>query len=142
VFLSAKPPAWSRGLVLAIVVVWGTWSMIDSGRFLAAYLHRPPSSPARELVDYLESQGVRYGRGTYWIAYQLDFLSQERLKMASLEKVRVAEYQKIVDEHGDQAVHVRANRGWPTRPCEVGVPFRLWCLEYLDRARNAANAAP
>ena len=142
VFLSAKPPAWSRALVLAIVVVWGTWSMIDSGRFLAAYLHRPPNSPARELVNYLESQGVRYGRGTYWIAYQLDFLSQERLKMASLEKVRVAEYQKIVDEHGDQAVHVRANRGWPTRPCEVGVPFRLWCLEYLDRARNAAYAAP
>jgi hypothetical protein len=141
-FLSAKPPAWSRRLVLAIVVVWGTWSMIDSGRFLAAYLHRPPNSPARELVNYLESQGVRYGRGTYWIAYQLDFLSQERLKMASLEKVRVAEYQKIVDEHGEQAVHVRANRGWPTRPCEVGVPFRLWCLEYLDRARNAANAAP
>jgi hypothetical protein len=62
--------------------------------------------------------------------------------MASLEKVRVAEYQKIVDEHGEQAVHVRANRGWPSGPCEVGVPFRLWCLEYLDRSRNAANAAP
>jgi len=141
-FLSAKPPAWARRLVLALVVVWGVGSMIDSGRFLAAYLHRPPNSPARELVDYLESQGVRYGRGTYWIAYQLDFLSQERLTMASLEKVRVAEYQKIVDEHGEQAVHVRANRGWPSRPCEVGVPFRLWCLEYLDRAKNAANPAP
>jgi hypothetical protein len=141
-FLSAKPPEWSRRLVLAIVVVWGMSSMLDSSRFLAAYLHRPPSSPARELVNYLESQGVRYGRGTYWIAYQLDFLSQERLKIASLEKVRVAEYQKIVDEHGAQAVHIRAGRGWLAHPCEVGVPFRLWCLEYLDRARNAANAAP
>ena len=140
-FVSAKPPAWSRRLVLAIVVVWGAWSMLDSGRFLAAYLHRPPNSPARELVNYLESQGVRYGRGTYWVAYQVDFLSQERLTMASLEKVRVAEYQKIVDEHGEQAVHIRPARGWPPR-CETGLSFRLWCLEYLDRARNATNAAP
>jgi len=55
--------------------------------------------------------------------------------------VRVAEYQKIVDEHGEQAVHIRPARGWPPR-CETGLSFRLWCLEYLDRARNAANAAP
>ena len=137
-FLRAKPAAWSRAIVLGIVVVWGAASMLDNGRFLAAYLHRPPGSPARDLANYLESEGVKYGRGTYWIAYQLDFLSQERLKVASLEKVRVAEYQTIVDAHGEHAVHIRPNRGWPNRPCEVGVTFRLWCLEYLDRARNAA----
>jgi hypothetical protein len=136
-FVSAKPPLWSRALVLGLVIVWGALSVVDSGRFLAAYLHRPPVSPTRDLVTYLESQGVRYGRGTYWIAYQLDFLSQERLKMASLEKVRVAEYQKVVDEHGEQAVHIRPNRGWPNRPCEVGLSFRLWCIEHLDRAKNA-----
>jgi hypothetical protein len=77
VFLSAKPPAWSRAFVFSVVVVWGAASMLDSGRFLVAYLHHPPGSPARDLVNYLESQGVRYGRGTYWIAYQLDFLSKE-----------------------------------------------------------------
>jgi hypothetical protein len=139
VFLSAKPAAWSRAVVFGVVIVWGAASTLDSGRFLAAYIHRPPGSPARDLVNYLESQGVRYGRGTYWVAYQLDFLSQERLSMASLEKVRVAEYQKDVDAHGEQAVHIRPNRGWPKRPCEIGVTFRLWCLEYLDRAKNAAR---
>jgi hypothetical protein len=139
-FFSATPPRWSKALVSIIVIVWATASMLDSGRFLAAYVHRPPNSPARDLVNYLESQGVRYGRGTYWIAYQLDFLSNERLIMASLEKVRVAEYQKIVDEHGDEAVHIRPNRGWPTRPCESGVTYRLWCLEHLDRAKNASPA--
>lgn len=141
-FLSAKPPTWSRALILAIVVVWAASSLFDSGRFLVAYIHRPPASPARDLVTYLESQGVRYGRGTYWIAYQLDFLSRERLSIASLDKVRVAEYQTIVDDHGEQAVHIRPNRGWPNRPCEAGITFRFWCLEHLDRATNTANAAP
>jgi hypothetical protein len=136
-FLRTKPAKWSRALVLGIVIVWGAFSALDNGRFLAAYLHRPPGSPARDLVTYLESQGVRYGRGTYWVAYQLDFLSQERLTVASLDKVRVVEYQKIVDGHGEQAVHIRPNRGWPNRRCEVGLTFRLWCLEYLDRAKNA-----
>lgn len=138
-FLSAKPPAWSRVIVLGIVVLWGGCSLADNGRFLAAYLHRPPGSPARDLVTYLESQGVRYGRGTYWIAYQLDFLSQERLTFSSLEKVRVAEYQRIADEHDEQTVHIRPNRGWPNRPCEVGATYRLWCLEYFDRARNVTR---
>ena len=138
-FLSAKPPAWSRALVLGIVVLWGACSAVDNGRFLAAYLHRPPNSPARDLVTYLESQGVRYGRGTYWVAYQLDFLSQERMTFSSLEKVRIAEYQRIADEHDQQTVHIRPNRGWPNRPCEVGITFRLWCLEHFDRAKNVAR---
>lgn len=136
-FLCANPAFWLRAAVLAIVAVWGAFSTVDNGRFLAAYLHRPPPSPARDLMNYLESQGVRYGRGTYWIAYQLDFLSGERLTISSLEKVRIAEYQKIVDEHGEQAVHIRANRQWP-RPCQAGVNYRYWCLEHLDRAKNVA----
>ena len=138
VFLSAKPGVWSRAAVLSIIGVWAGASMLDNGRFLAAYLHRAPSSPARELVTFLEGQGVRYGRGTYWVAYQLDFLSQERLKIASLDKVRVLEYQKIADDHEGQTVYIRPNRGWPDRPCDVGLSYRLWCLEHLDRARHAA----
>jgi hypothetical protein len=131
-FLAAHPAKWARTAVLGAVILWGAASMLDNTRFLAAYLHRAPNSPARDLVKYLEGEGVRYGRGTYWIAYQLDFLSRERLTFASLEKVRVAEYQKIVDQHDAQAVHVMAARGWPPR-CEVGFMFRLWCVDRRDR---------
>jgi hypothetical protein len=137
-FFTAKPPRWARAVVLALVAVWAASSMLDNGRFLAAYLHRPPPSPVRDLAEYLESQGVRYGRGTYWIAYHLDFLSQERLKIASLEKVRVAEYQDVVDAHPNHVVEIRPNRGWPQRPCEVGVTFRLWCIDHLEHAKNTA----
>jgi hypothetical protein len=137
-FLAAKPPAWRRAMVLGVVVLWATVSMMDNARFLAAYLHRPPVSPARDLVDFLERQGVRYGRGTYWVAYQIDFLSRERLTIASMDKVRVAEYQKIADDHEVKTVYIRPNRNWPTRPCEIGLTYRLWCLEHLDRAKNAS----
>lgn len=138
-FWSAKPPAWSRAVVLGIVVLWGALSLLDNGRFLAAYLHRPPPSRVRELANYLESQGVRYARGTYWIAYQLDFLTEERLTVSSLDKVRVAEYQRIADEHDQQTVHIRPIRDWP-RDCEEGIAYRLWCLDYFDRARNVARS--
>jgi hypothetical protein len=136
-FLDARPAFLSRAAVFSIVALWAVFSLLDNGRFLAAYLHRPPGSPARELVSFLEGQGVRYGRGTYWVAYQLDFLSRERLKIASLDKVRVLEYQKIADEHEGRTVYIRPNRGWPNRPCEVGLSYRLWCLENMERARNA-----
>ena len=62
------------------------------------------------MTTYLETQGVRYGRALYWTAYQVDFFSQERLTVASLEKVRVAEYQRIVDQHGDEAVQILSIR--------------------------------
>jgi hypothetical protein len=102
-------------------------------------VQNPPPSHARQLTDYLEAEGVRYGRGTYWIAYQLDFLSQERLTISSLDKVRVAEYQRIADEHDQQTVHIVPNPGWPDRPqCEGGTSFNEWCLQYFERARGVA----
>jgi hypothetical protein len=137
-FATTKAPVWSRAVVFGIVVLWAAGSALDNGRFLAAYLHRPPPSPARDLADFLQSQGVRYARGTYWVAYQLDFLTAERITVSSLDKVRVQEYQKIADDHDQQTVHILPNNGWPGRPCDVGVTYRLWCLQYLDRARNIA----
>lgn len=139
IFFAAKPLVWARAAVCSLVLLWAGCSFLDNARFLAAFVHDPQPAPARDLVNYLESQGVRYGRGTYWVAYQLDFLSNERLTVSSLDKVRVAEYQKMADEHDRQTVHVTPNRGWPERPCEADVSFRLWCLEYLDRARNAGR---
>jgi hypothetical protein len=138
-FLSAKPPLWSRVMVLGLVALWGVVSLVDNGRFLAAYIHRPPPAHVRELANYLESQGVRYARGPYWIAYHLNFLTNERLTVASLDKVRVAEYRRIVNEHDHQTVHIIPNRRWPQK-CENGIPYRLWCLEHFERARNIAGA--
>ena len=135
-FFCAAPRRGLRAAMVALVMVWGLTSFVDNARFLAAYLHRPPPSPYRELTTYLETQGVRYGRALYWTAYQVDFFSQERLTVASLEKVRVAEYQRTVDQHGDEAVQILSIRDG----CRQGVPFRYWCLINLDRARHVLSA--
>jgi hypothetical protein len=137
-FAGTQASRWSRAFVFGCVGIWVVCSAADNGRFLAAYLHRPPPSPARDLADFLESQGVRYARGTYWVAYQLDFLTQERITVSSLDKVRVEEYQKVADAHDQQTVHILPNPGWPNHNCEVGVTYRLWCLQYLDRASHVA----
>ena len=108
--------------------MWGAVSLADNSRFLASYLHRPPPSPVRELANYLEAQGVRYGRGTYWIAYHLDFLTDERLTIASLDKVRVEEYQRIAADHDPQTVFITPNRQWPRPDCEDALSYRMWCL--------------
>jgi hypothetical protein len=136
-FFCAKPPRWLRTGVLGLVVVWGACSFADTTRFLAAYVAQPPPSTARELADHLEAEGVRYGRGIYWIAYQLDFLTQERLTISSLDKVRVEEYQRIADENDQLTVHVLPNQGI----CEEGVVFQEWCLQYFERARGVAPGA-
>jgi hypothetical protein len=134
-FLKSRPARWMRAAVLGILVLWAGVSLVDNARFLAAYVNRPPPSPVRDLADYLESEGVRYGRGAYAIAYQLDFLTQERLTIASLDKLRVAEYRRIADHYEPQTVYIRPNRRWP-RTCESGVGYRFWCLEHLARARG------
>lgn len=76
---------------------------------------------------------MRYARAPYWTAYQLDFLTNERVIVASFDKVRVAEYQQTVDEHETQAVYI-----FEGFACDKdGVTFRQWCLTYLERAHGA-----
>jgi len=134
-FFCASPQRNTRAVMMGLLMIWGMVALADGARFLAAYVHRPPPSPYRELTTYLESHGVRYGRAPYWTAYQVDFLSRERLTIASLEKVRVAEYQRAVDQHGDEAVLILTNGDG----CQKGVAFRNWCLVDLDRARGVGS---
>jgi len=138
-FVSSSPPTWARSLVFGLVALWALGSLVDNGRILAAFIHRPPPSSARGLVDFLESNGVKYARGSYWVAYQTDLLSQERITVSSIDKVRVAEYQTIVDEHDDQAVLILENPEWPAKACDDGVGYRMWCVQYLERGRNRTS---
>jgi hypothetical protein len=139
-FAASKPPAWARAVVFGALGVWVAVSLADNARLLVAFVHHPPASHARNLVNYLETQGVKYARGPYWVAYELDFLSNERITVSSLDKVRVAEYQSIVNDHDGQALHILANPAWPANGCEELPSYGLWCLQFLDRARNVRTA--
>lgn len=51
-----------------------------------------------EVIDYLESQGIRGGRGSYWTAYTATFLSGERIVVTPyLQWDRHPQYTAFVD---------------------------------------------
>lgn len=131
-FFALAPDRPWRSAVLILVTLCAVLSLADNVRHLTGWLRWPPRSAHRELANLLESQGVRYARAPYWTAYQLDFLTNERVIIASFDKVRVAEYQHLVDAHETQAVYIFEDAAC----AKDGISFRQWCLTYLERAHS------
>jgi hypothetical protein len=130
-FSVASDQRWRRAVV-TLVTLCAVLSLADNIRYATGWVRWPPRSAHRELANLLESQGVRYARAPYWTAYEIDFLTNERITIASLDKVRIAEYQRIVDEHEARAVYI-----FEDAACSKdGVAFRQWCLTYLERAQR------
>jgi hypothetical protein len=119
-------------IVVVLVAVWGGVSLADNVRLLAGWARGSPSNGHRELANLLEAQGVRYAIAPYWTAYHLDFLTQERIAVASSDKVRITEYQRIVREHEAESVQIVEDASC----LPEGARFRRWCLMYLERART------
>src|SRR6267378_3779585 len=95
---SAKAARERRNIVAGVFVVWGAVNLWDNVRVVREALRDPPGSEHRALVDYLLQQRIRYARAIYWDAYMVDFLSGERVVAASVDVIRIPEYQKLVDE--------------------------------------------
>jgi len=126
----SKPVVW---LSTCAIAAWAIAAGTDQTRVLAEYVRHPPPSHIRELANYLEGEGVKYGQAGYWTAYMIDFLTDERLLFSSFEKVRIAEYQNVLDEHDRESVIVS-----PNPPCgRAGIAFREYCISVLERARHA-----
>ena len=121
----SKPVVW---LSTCAIAAWAIAAGTDQTRVLAEYVRHPPPSHIRELANYLEGEGVKYGQAGYWTAYMIDFLTDERLLFSSFEKVRIAEYQKVLDEHDRESVIVS-----PNPPCgRAGIAFREYCISVLN----------
>jgi hypothetical protein len=91
----ALHPAWNiavRALAAAAVAMLMTGSVIDHARVIAAARISPPDGSIRALVNRLEQDGIMVVWAEYWHAYAITFLSQERVKAASINVPRIAEY--------------------------------------------------
>jgi hypothetical protein len=111
-----------RNIVAGVFVVWGAVNLWDNVRVVREALRDPPGSEHRALVDYLLQQRIRYARAIYWDAYMVDFLSGERVVAASVDVIRIPEYQKLVDEHADAAVNLER------LPCSGPRRVASWCV--------------
>jgi hypothetical protein len=129
-FLVWEPSRRFRALALAVFVVWGAANVADSVRTLYNACVAPEPSPHRILANYLMERHIRYARAGYWDAYVLDFLTRERVIVASNEKVRVPEYQRLVDEHPTDLMWIER------QPCQGQIQVASWCLSYNPAGTN------
>jgi hypothetical protein len=113
-FVSARPPT---ALKIAGGIAFAAWMLVlavPQIRFGMEYATRPPVPAKHQVIRALEAQGIAYGRADYWLAYYIDFLTRERIVIASDEPKRILMYDRIVADHAAEAV--RLSR----RPCDGG----------------------
>ena len=122
-FFQRERSALLRRVVASVIVLWAAANLFDNVRVVRAAVADPPGSEHRVLVDHLLDQRIRYARAIYWDAYMVDFLSRERVVAASVDVIRIPDYQKEVDEHAAAAVTLQR------LPCEGRERVASWCIQ-------------
>jgi hypothetical protein len=112
-WLSLEPRRPARLAIVVVVVAWAALMVVDHAKVLLAYEREPPLNPERQLADYFLAHGIDTAAGRYWRAYEVTFLTGERVRVASLDYVRIEEYQRLLAEHPNA---VRIEQG----PCPAG----------------------
>jgi len=105
-YLRAETSRTVAAIWIGLVVVWTLASGAAHARLLAEYLLHPPVGAKRLVIRQLEMQHIRYAYSDYWLAYYISFITKERIIIASDAMTRVAEYQKIVDAHRNEAIRI------------------------------------
>jgi hypothetical protein len=114
-FLSVRAAKPLRAAWLAAFAAWLTILAAPHVRFAAEYVTNRPVPAKRALIDVLEAQGIRYGTADYWLAYYIDFMTDERMIFASDAPQRILLYNSLVAAHAGEAVRLSRRR------CDGGV---------------------
>src|SRR3954469_7751362 len=91
---------------LVLMLTWVAATGAAHGRLWAEYVSHPPTSVKRMVISELEAAGIRYAYADYWLAYYITFLTNEAIIVHATDSSRIAEYQRIVDAHRDEAIRV------------------------------------
>jgi hypothetical protein len=112
-----------RALAAAVFVAWAGFNLYDNVRVIRASKTTPPLSEHRALADYLIANRIRYAHAIYWDAYVIDFLTRERVIVASVDLVRIPEYQQEVQAHDKDAPDL------VRFPCNGATRIASWCVQ-------------
>jgi hypothetical protein len=91
---------------LVLMLTWVAATGAAHGRLWAEYVSHPPTGVKRMVISELEAAGIRYAYADYWLAYYITFLTNETIIVHATDSSRIAEYQRIVDAHRDEAIRV------------------------------------
>ncbi|PWT79961.1 MAG: hypothetical protein C5B57_13010 [Blastocatellia bacterium] len=102
--LSLEPRVLLRRIVIVAAIAWGFMTVVDHGRVLVSYIRHPPKNAVREVADRLVARHVPVAAAGYWRAYLVTFLTDERVRVASRDFVRIQEYQDLFADRLRDAV--------------------------------------
>jgi hypothetical protein len=122
-FIALERSVLAKRAAVAAFLIWAAANLADNARVIREASIHPEPNPHQELTDFLLSHEIRYARAGYWDSYIVDFLSKERVIVASVGPVRIPEYQQLVDEHGYAAVNIER------MPCEGQLHVSAWCIQ-------------
>ncbi len=109
-FLSVRPPRAILAVWMTVFAAWMVILAVPHVRLAAEYATNPPVPAKRRLISALDARGIRYGTADYWLAYYVDFMTDERMVFAADEPKRILLYDAIVADHASEAVHLSRRR--------------------------------
>ncbi len=114
-FLSTRPP---RPLLVAWSAVFAAWLLVVAvphARLAVEYVRHRPIPAKERLIDELRTRQIRYGKADYWLAYYIDFMTNEQMIFAAESPQRILMYNDIVAAHAGEAVRLSRRR------CDGGI---------------------
>lgn len=99
---------------LVLMLTWVAATGAAHERLWAEYVRHPPASVKGMVISELKAAGIRYAYADYWLAYYITFLTNEAIIVYATDSSRIAEYQRVVDAHHDEAIRVSRT------PCPAG----------------------
>jgi len=122
IWLALEPRRLVRHAIVGVVIGWAIFSGVDNWRQFARYASGEVPNDMRVLIAALDARGVTVADAPYWRAYKLSFLTEERIRVASTDFVRIDEYQTIAAAEGANLRHIRES------PCPGGEHVAGWYL--------------
>jgi hypothetical protein len=122
-FFAARPHRLVATAWVAALCVWLALPASVYGRLWHEYLTAPPAGGKQIMIRHLEAEGIRYAFSDYWIAYTISFLTKERIVVAATDVIRIAEYNRVVNEHRGEAIRISRRACGGGREVSPGVWF-------------------
>jgi hypothetical protein len=120
-FLATEPRVWLRRAFVGLLLVWSACSAVDHARLAARYWRGEPNE-IRAIADALVARGQHVAISSYWRAYKITYIAEERVKVAANDFVRIDEYQGLANAEGDKLIEIRET------PCPGGEQVGVWFL--------------
>jgi hypothetical protein len=122
-FFAARPSRMAAAAWIVVMCIWLAFPVAVYARLWHEYLTSPPPGGKQIMIQHLDVEGYRYVFSDYWIAYTISFLTKERIIAAATDVIRIAEYNRIVNEHRGEAIRIGRRRCDGGREVSPGVWF-------------------